>query len=75
MCIRDRDNSWLRVAMSVLCFGVLVAFLPLMARAIRAQVGVLKGKDSLIDATPTQHPATQSAAALVVLGVLIAVLS
>ncbi|WP_408911159.1 copper oxidase [Corynebacterium gottingense] len=74
-CWLATDNSWLRVVMSVLCFGVLVAFLPLMGRAIRAQVGVLKGKDSLIDATPTQHPATQSAAALVVLGVLIAVLS
>lgn len=35
------ENSWLRVAMSACCFGVLVAFLPLMVRAVRAQKAVL----------------------------------
>ena len=35
------ENSWLRVAMSACCFGVLVAFLPLMVRAVRAQKTVL----------------------------------
>ncbi|MDO5669274.1 MAG: copper oxidase [Corynebacterium sp.] len=36
------DNSWLKVAASVLCLGALAAFLPLMRRASRAQIAVIR---------------------------------
>ena len=74
LCWLATDDSWLRVVMSLVCFGSLVAFLPLMVRAVRAQTGVLRGT-SPIDAPSPQHPATQIAIALAVLGVLFAVIT
>lgn len=38
------DNSYARIVLSFVAFGVLVAFLPLMARAVKAQVAVIKSR-------------------------------
>lgn len=37
-------NSYARIALSFVAFGVLVAFLPLMVRAVKAQVAVIKSR-------------------------------
>ena len=35
-------NSYARIALSFIAFGVLAAFIPLLARAVNAQVAVIK---------------------------------
>ena len=37
-------NSYARIVLSFVAFGVLVAFLPLMARTVKAQVAVIKSR-------------------------------
>ena len=38
------DNSYARIVLSFVAFGVLVAFLPLMTRAVKAQVAVIRSR-------------------------------
>ncbi|QNP94189.1 hypothetical protein IA203_00905 [Corynebacterium wankanglinii] len=37
-------NSYARIAFSFVAFGVLAAFIPLLARAVKAQVAVIKSR-------------------------------
>ena len=60
-----RKNSALRMAMSLLVFGVLLVFLPLLGSGVKSQLAVLKGK--------AEPPAREyDAHAVVQLGVAVA---
>lgn len=67
------DYSWLKVVMSVLSIGALVAFLPLVARGVRAQVKVLRRQREPVPAPAEPRPATgQITAAIAVVALILA---
>lgn len=66
------DSSWLKVAASVLCLGALALFLPLMRRASRAQVAVLRKQAAAPPRPADPRPAwNQVTAAVAVLALLL----
>ncbi|MDR7330497.1 cupredoxin domain-containing protein [Corynebacterium guangdongense] len=65
-------HSWLKVLLSFLVFGVLVAFIPLMLRSVKAQKAVLLGeRDSPREDDPAPRWG-QATAALAVLAFVVA---
>ena len=67
------EQSWLRVVMSLLVFAVLVAYLPLLRRAVKAQVAVLRGqREAPVAGAHVERPAGQSALALALVATIVA---
>lgn len=67
------EQSWLRVVMSLLVFAVLVAYLPLLRRAVKAQVAVLRGqREAPVAGAHVERPAGQSALALALVAAIVA---
>ncbi len=66
------DQSWLRVAASVLCLGTLAMFLPLMRRSARAQMAVIRKQAAAPPLPESPRPAwNQVTAAIAVLALIL----
>lgn len=71
---RLADYSWLKVAASIVCFAALVAFLPLLIRAVRAQTrpGAQAGADVRPEIPSARGGSGQVALGLALLALLVA---